>query len=109
MGVQDMDYCARIVAQRITKKGDSSVEKGGVFAKHWTVDFKGFTAEMMECTGTMGKYYEKLHVEVCEEYEAKANKRKDARTKTDNMFASKLKDLPVDDEEDEEPDPNTRA
>mmetsp|Transcript_64694 Transcript_64694/g.162806 ORF Transcript_64694/g.162806 Transcript_64694/m.162806 type:complete len:401 (+) Transcript_64694:111-1313(+) len=111
--VQKMDFCARIIASRNVKEGATAVkaskkeheQQHGVFAEQWAVEAKGIGAELMKEEGAMGKYYEKLYIEKCDETEEMVAKRKKKRTKTDMLFDSALKDmskLGIDDDEDED-------
>jgi len=89
--IQNMDFCARIVAERdvVRKKED---QEHGVYAERWAVSFKGLGAEIFH-DESMAKYHEKLYLETCAETQRNVLSRKTKRTKTDMLFDTKLKEL----------------
>jgi len=90
--VQKMDFCARIIARRSLKQEKKGQEDHGVFAAQWKLEFKDLGAELLH-DAAMAKYYEKQHLEQCDETQQMVAKRKDKRTKTDMMFDNTMKDL----------------
>lgn len=91
--IESMEFCARLIASRPFLKHTHNEETHGVYAEKWNVEFKGVEAAVptAEEDQGMNKYYEKMHVENCDELQKMAAKRKDKRTKTDSMFDSALR------------------
>lgn len=84
--VEKLDYCARVIATRSTRKSQVGLEHG-VYAEQWAVDSKGVQVGInMDAT-------EENHLQFCNEAQQMASKRKSLRTKTDLMFDASLKDL----------------
>lgn len=104
--VQNMGFCARIIASRdVEEKSKAGTNEKGVFAAQWVVEAKAVGVELQKEAGAMGKYYEKLYLEKCDETQERVANRKNQRTKTDMMFDKALKDmakLAPNDEDDEE-------
>uniref|UniRef100_A0A7S4RM67 Uncharacterized protein n=1 Tax=Alexandrium monilatum TaxID=311494 RepID=A0A7S4RM67_9DINO len=90
--IQNMGFCARVVAKRTIHPKQKLDEEHGVYAERWNVDFKGLGAEILEDNG-VGKYYERMYLETCAETQLMVVQRKDKRTKTDKLFDDCLKDL----------------
>merc|ERR1712194_446226 len=76
--VQNMGFCARIIASRTlgAEKKGSAGEDHGVFAAQWNLEFKGLGAELLH-DAAMAKYYEKQHIEQCDDTQQMVAKRKD--------------------------------
>merc|ERR1719382_1685513 len=89
-----MGFCARIIAKRSVsmKPAKPGEEDHGVFAANWKLEFKDVGAELLN-DAAMAKYYEKQHLEQCDETQQMVAKRKDKRTKTDMLFDNTMKDL----------------
>lgn len=105
--VQNMGFCARVIASRDVQEGAAKPQGHGVFAEQWAVKCAAVGAEIVKEEGAMSKYYEKLYLEKCEETQEMVAKRKDKRTKTDVLFDSAMKGVAKNkfgtvDEEDEE-------
>jgi len=100
--VQSMGFCARLIATRNVKAASKDDVEKGVFAEQWNVEAKDVGAELMKTEGAMGKYYEKLYLEKCEETQEMVAKRKEKRTKTDAMFDKAIKDAAAAVEDEEE-------
>lgn len=90
--IQNMDFCARLVAQRTVKGQHHSEveEQHGTYADKWQVDFKGVSAEVCKGDKATDKYFEKLHLEQCDDTERMAAARRKKRTQTDAVFDSTL-------------------
>merc|ERR1712151_1431676 len=84
-----------------TEKKGSGTEDHGVFAATWKLEFKDLGAELLH-DAAMAKYYEKQHLEQCDETQQMVAKRKDKRTKTDMMFDNTMKDLLAKQKQEEE-------
>jgi broad specificity phosphatase PhoE len=88
--IQNMDFCARLVAERSLKGISAVEEQHGTYAEKWDVKFQGISAEVCEGNKETDKYFEKLHVEQCDEVEKVAAARRKKRTQTDAVFDSTL-------------------
>merc|ERR1712151_358169 len=84
-----------------TEKKGSGTEDHGVVAATWKLGFKDLGAELLN-DAAMAKYYEKQHLEQCDETQQMVAKRKDKRTKTDQLFDSTMKDLLAKQKQEEE-------
>jgi broad specificity phosphatase PhoE len=101
--VQSMGFCARVIVNRTIKQSRASDSEKSVYAHQWEVDVKDVGQEVFH-DPAMAKYYEKVHLETCDETEQMAFKRKEKRTKTDMLFDSTLKKLNLDPEEEDDDD-----
>jgi len=103
--VQDLDFCARLIAERNVAL-DAMAEDDMIYAQKWDIRTGAVKQEILEAEGGMAKYYEKQHLENVEEKAEAAATRRKARTKTDATFAQSLKTLaagiPDEDDSDEE-------
>lgn len=90
--VQKMDFCARVIVNRALTLAEEKDEEEGtsVYAHQWGVECKDIGADIIH-DPKMAKLHEKMHMEVCEETEEIAVKRKMNRTKTDATFDKTLK------------------
>jgi hypothetical protein len=112
--IQTMEFCARLIARRDVRQSQiAETVSTGVYADSWEVHFRGVQAEVAKPEEN-AKYFERMHIDNCEETEKMATKRKEKRTKTDFMFTSAMKDLlqsgeldEDEDEEDEEEEPDS--
>lgn len=109
--VQNMGFCARVIASRDVKEKNNGEQEHGVFAAQWVVEAKAVGAEILKEEGAMGKYYEKLYIEKCDETQEMVTKRKNKRTKTDMMFDNAMKEVKnmTEEEEEEEDDEEDEA
>jgi len=89
--IQNMGFCARVIAKRLVPKKISD-EEHGVYAEHWDVDYKGFEAEILH-DEAMARYNERMYLETCADTQQMVNERHRLRTKTDFLFDDTFKDL----------------
>lgn len=103
--VQNLDFCARLIAKRSVSQADKESDSQ-VYGQKWDITTKAVSMEIMEVQKGMEKYYEKQHMENVEEKAEASAKRKANRTKTDAVFADSLKSfaasLPEEEDEDED-------
>jgi len=95
--IRNMDFCARLVAQRTLRQHKHiQQDEHGVYAEKWVVEFKGISAQLCkpESNTGMNQYFEKMHIDNCDETKKRAAKRRDNRTHTDAVFDSTLHKLP---------------
>lgn len=104
--VQNLDFCARLIAQRTVQQKDKEKETQ-VYDQKFKLTTKAISAEIFVPENkTMEKFYEKEHMQNVQDKDEAAQKRKDIRTKTDALFGDCLKNLaaeiPESDDEGEE-------
>lgn len=103
--VQNLDFCARLIAKR-SYTAEEKKRDPGIYGASWDITTKAVSAEIMAVDKGMEKYYEKQHMENVEEKAEAAAKRKANRTKTDAVFADSLKNfaagIPEDDDDDDD-------
>lgn len=84
--INQLDFCCRVVARQKAKLDKGKDGEENVFARRWDVDTKGINATKAEMNEGAKKYWEKSHLENCEEVQEMVAKRKSVRTVTDKSF-----------------------
>lgn len=103
--IKDMDFCARVIARRVLskKRASQSEASSSAYAANWDITTHALKLEKMDAQG-LEKMYEKMHLDTCKEQGKASVKRREKRTKTDNMFDAQLgalrKQMDGDDDED---------
>merc|ERR1712228_978237 len=87
--IESMDFCARVIAQRNKADKRTSDTERGVYSDKWTITHKAINAEVFH-DEKMAKYYEKQHLEQCEEMQQAVVRRKTMRSKTDDQLERTL-------------------
>lgn len=88
--ITQMDFCCRVLARQNKKGNDGKDSDDNTFAKQWVAEIKGIHASKAEMTEGAQKYWEKMHLENCEEHQERVHERKKSRTQTDKMFDESL-------------------
>jgi len=92
--VRSLEFCAQVTGRRSVGSGQALKDiEHGVFSTHWKSEFKRAGADVLADPGAMAKYYEKMHLDRCDEAELVAAKRKEKRTPTDKLFDSTMAGL----------------
>jgi len=95
--IHKIDFCARLEVSRKVGRSTALAEchghHGGVYAARWDVLLRAVDAEIFKAEAQMEKYYEARHLDECGEKQQMTQKRKENRTKTDQIFDGKMEEL----------------
>lgn len=91
--VLNTEFCGRVIARRAVMKRDKTTpeQEHGVYAAQWSVVSKAVDVQIVKPDSHMVKYYENMHLEVCDEAETMAKHRAVHRTSTDTLFDQTLR------------------